>query len=535
MAAQNPELWHESAEKVQLIEKLLDIGVALSGSYNLGELLNLILSKSREITCSDAGSVYLVDKSEPRQPMLLFKAAQNASRPFVSLREFAIPLTEESLAGYVASTGESLNLPDAYHLPTNVPYRLNRNFDQDIGYYTKSVLVLPMRNRHGEAIGVLQLLNRKKTPELLLRPENVQESTQPYSEWEERVVRLLASQAGISIERNQLRESITNLFEGFVKASVMTIETRDPWTSGHAERVSQLAVRLGEEVNTVTTGSLGTVSFSHRQLQELRYGALLHDFGEVAVPEAILAKAQKLSSQQFDSIRDRFSLARRTLEFEGLQARYQLSMASSVSVESKLEETERLERELTEKIAQLEANWQLIQRVNTSEHLSDDMLAQLQILARYTYRDIDNYLRPILTPEDLEHLNVRQGTLTPGEREVMESHVQRSYEFLQRIPWTPELENIPKMVRTHHERLDGSGYPQGLEKPDIPIQARMLAIADTYDALTSGARLHKESLSTSAALLVLWQDVDLNRLDADLVKLFEERRVFSVLDHRLEQ
>ncbi|MGB3240283.1 MAG: HD domain-containing phosphohydrolase [Geitlerinemataceae cyanobacterium] len=534
MAAQNPELWHGSAEKVQLIEKLLDIGVALSGSYNLGELLNLILSKSREITCSDAGSVYLVDKSEPRQPMLLFKAAQNASRPFVSLREFAIPLTEESLAGYVALTGESLNLPDAYHLPSDVPYRLNRNFDQDIGYYTKSVLVLPMRNRNGEAIGVLQLLNRKKTSELLLRPENVQEATQPYSEWEERVVRLLASQAGISIERNQLRESITNLFEGFVKASVMAIETRDPWTSGHAERVSHLAVRLGEVVNTVTTGSLGTVNFSNRQLKELRYGALLHDFGEVAVPEAILAKAQKLSVQQLDSIRDRFSLARRTLEFECLQARYQLAIASSASEESQIEEAEQLERKLTEETAKLEEYWQLIQRANTSESLSDEILEQLQILARYTYRDVDNYIRSILTPEELEHLNVRQGTLTPRERAVMESHVKHSYEFLQRIPWTSELENVPEIVHKHHERLDGSGYPQGLEKPDIPVQARILAIADTYDALTSGARPHKDSLSPNAALLVLRQDAALNKLDADLVKLFEEHRVFSVLDHRVD-
>ncbi|HIK31483.1 MAG TPA: HD domain-containing protein [Oscillatoriales cyanobacterium M59_W2019_021] len=533
MAAQNPELWHGSVEKAQLIEKLLDIGVALSGSYNLGELLNLILSKSREITCSDAGSVYLVDKSDPRQPMLLFKAAQNASRPFVSLREFAIPLTEESLAGYVALTGESLNLPDAYHLPMDVPYRLNRNFDQDIGYYTKSVLVLPMRNRNGEAIGVLQLLNRKKSSELLLRPENVQEATQPYSEWEERVVRLLASQAGISIERNQLRESITNLFEGFVKSSVMAIETRDPWTSGHADRVSQLAVRLAQEVNAVAKGNLGSVNFTDRQLQELRYAALLHDFGEVAVPESILAKAQKLAPQQLDSIRDRFSLVRRTLEFESLQARYQLAISPSASADERMAEAKNLERELAEKIAQLEKSWQLIQQANGNS-LSDEQIKQLERMARYTYRDVDNYLRPILTPDELESLKVRQGTLTPRERAVMESHVKRSYEFLQRIPWTHELEHLPEIIYTHHERLDGSGYPRGLEKDDIPISARILAIADTYDAVTSGARPHKDSLSTQAALLVLRQDADAHKLDADLVRLFEERRVFSVLGHRGE-
>ena len=230
---EKPELLNESAERTELIEKLLDIGAALSSAQDLGDLLNLILSKSREITYSDAGSVYLVDHSDETSK-LLFKVAQNASKPGLSFKEFALPLTDKSLAGYVAITGQSLNLSDAYNLPPGVPYQLDTSFDRDINYRTCSVMVLPMQNRQGETIGVLQLINRKTKAETMLTAENAWESTQKYSEWEERIVRSLASQAAISIERNQLQESIEHLFEGFVKVSacarcppsVATLRTR---------------------------------------------------------------------------------------------------------------------------------------------------------------------------------------------------------------------------------------------------------------------------------------------------------------------
>ena len=202
-------------EKVELIEQLLAIGSALSSSNNLDELLHLILSKSREITCSDAGSVYLIDRSDAI-PKLLFKVAQNDSIPSHSFQEFAMPLTRKSLAGYVALTGESLILADAYNLPVGVPYELDRSFDTSMPYRTCSVLVLPMQDQDREIIGVLQLINRKVKSDVVLTTENAMILTQPYSQWEERIVRSLASQAAISIERNQLQKSIENLFEGFL-------------------------------------------------------------------------------------------------------------------------------------------------------------------------------------------------------------------------------------------------------------------------------------------------------------------------------
>jgi HD-GYP domain-containing protein (c-di-GMP phosphodiesterase class II) len=510
---------HKSPEDVRLIEKLLDIAIALASSNNLGDLLNLILSKSREITCSDAGSIYLLDRSES-QPMLLFKAAQNASRPFVSLREFAMPLTDESLAGYVALTGESLNIPDAYYLPPETPYQLNRNFDQDIGYHTRSVLAMPMRNRKGEVIGILQLLNRKTKPEELLNPSNVHEITQPFSESEERIMRLLASQAGISIERNQLHENIEYFLEEFVKAAVRAIEMRDPRTAGHADRVSQLTLHLGKAVNAVSTGELGRVHFDEKQLQELRYAALLHDFGEVGVPEAILTKAKKLSPQVLETIRTRFDLARRTWELEALTAQLQpSSIASSY---------------LTDEIAQLETDWQCVLKANEPDVLSAEALAQLQAVAARTYRAIDGQMQPLLTLSELAHLSVIQGTLTEQERSVMQSHVIRSYEFLQCIPWPKEFAQVPKIVYAHHERPDGSGYPQGLKGDRIPLTAQILTLADVYDALTAGDRPHKPGIPPQQALEILREDARHDRLHRELVALFEEQHIFTILGHTIE-
>ncbi len=204
-------------EQVKLIEQLLAVGTGLFSCQDLEELLNLILSKSRELTWSDAGSIYLLDRSD-RVSKLLFMVAQNASQPNLSLREFAMPMTRESLAGYVAITGESLNCADVYQLPPGVPYKFERNFDEDISYKTRSVLLLPMRNSEGDTTGVLQLINRKIRPDTVVTIDNVQETTQPFSAWEQRIVSLLASQAAIAIERNQLRQSIDTLFEDLESA-----------------------------------------------------------------------------------------------------------------------------------------------------------------------------------------------------------------------------------------------------------------------------------------------------------------------------
>jgi HD-GYP domain-containing protein (c-di-GMP phosphodiesterase class II) len=534
-------------ERVELIEKLLSIGTALSGSQDLGELLDLILTKSREITCSDAGSVYLLDKTGST-PKLIFKVAQNDSLPEICFQEFAIDITQESLAGYVALTQRSLNLPDAYNLLPGLPYKLDQHFDRNFTYRTRSILVLPMQDARGEIIGVLQLINRKVRSGIKITPSNALEMTLPYTEWEERIVRSLASQAAISIERNLLQNNIEHLFESFVKASVEVIEARDPTTRGHSERVAELTVRLGEEVNLVEIGSLRRLYFNDRQIQEIRYAALLHDFGKIGVPEAILNKRKKLYPGQLETIKARFGLVQRTLEMECAQKKFQhLSMHPYWSERhgateepcSYCQHLSEFDAELKEAIAKLKQYYALIEQINEPEALEhkvfenffEEAFQELNALSEYTYRDLDGELKPLLTTTEIEQLMLPRGNLTATERRAIEAHVSHSYEFLKRIPWTKDLENIPAIAYGHHEKLDGTGYPRGLKGDEIPIQTQMMTVADIYDALTAADRPYKRPLPTDVVLNILREEAEQGKLNRDLVDLFEQRRVYQVLGH----
>lgn len=532
------EFLRESTERSELLEQLLAIGTALSSTHDLGELLNLILMKSREITCSDAGSVYLIDRSA-EVPVLWFKVAQNDSKPATSFREFAMPLTQNSLAGYVALTGETLNIPDAYELPTDLPYQLDRSFDRSISYRTCSVLVLPMQNQEQETIGVLQLINRKHRADIVLSDENAVANTQPYSEWEERVLRSLASQAAISIERNQLQESIENLFEGFVRASVQIIEARDPCTSGHSERVADLTVRLSQEASSITVGMLRSVHFNDRQIQEIRYAALLHDFGKVGVPEAILGKQKKLYPMQLEVVRNRFAVARRTLEMECAQTKFRHLIEHPSHIANHPHDSDcphcqtlhQLDSQLEVAIAKLDYYWEVLLETNEPRVLAEEPLAQLKELAQYTYRDIDGVEKPLITSDEMMQLLVPRGNLTLEERDAIQSHVTHTYEFLKRIPWTKQLKDVPMIAYGHHEKLDGSGYPLGLKQSEIPLQSQIMAISDIYDALTAGDRPYKRGLPVTTAIKILRQESGQNKLNQELVDLFEHRQVFSVLGH----
>lgn len=538
----------EAQQRIALIEKLLAIGTALSSAEDLGELLKLILVKCCEITQSDAGSVYLLDGTKnDDDPHLIFKVAQNHSLPTLKFQEQTLPLNPKSLAGYVALTGDTLSLEDAYDLPEDTPYHFEPGFDQQFNYRTCSVLVLPMQDQKGEIIGVLQLLNRKINAETIITADNAQESTQAYSLWEEMILRSLASQAAISIERHMLQTDIENLFEGFVKASVKAIESRDPTTSGHSERVALLTVGLAEEVSHVSQGTLRNEFFGDRQLQEIRYAALLHDFGKIGVPEAILNKQQKLYPGDLEVIRQRFAVAKRTLQWECAQQKFQYLVehphahASGENACPHCQQIEAMERDMEASLAQLDEYLRLVEQFNSPEAiatkkfeiLSEQVFFEFTKLAEYRYRDVDGVLKPIVSEIDLEQLLLPRGNLNLEERRAIESHVSQTFEFLKEIPWTKELRNVPKIAYGHHEKLDGSGYPLGLKGSEIPIQTQMMTIADIYDALTAADRPYKKPLPVNVVVRILREEVDKSHLNHDLVDLFVHRHVFRVLGHSL--
>jgi len=528
------------------IHELNQIGVALSAERDPEKLLALILSKSREFTRSDAGSIYLVEripaaageataeakadakaeeKDAPPAEQLRFRLAQNDSVA-VPFKEVTLAIDEKSVAGYVALTGEIVNIHDAYHLPPEVPYAINRKFDEDSGYRTKSVLAVPMRNHKDKIVGVLQLINAKRDFGVPLNSvAAILEQVVSFSGRQQEIVHSLASQAAVALENSQLYDAIQRLFEGFVRASVSAIEARDPATSGHSFRVANLTVALAECVDRAELGPFSGVRFTRDQMREIRYASLLHDFGKVGVREEILVKARKLYPAQMELIRQRFAFVRRTMENEILQAKVKYLLEKSR--EEFLASRPEFDRKLAEAVRQIDEYLKTIMTANEPSVLPEGNFQRLMEIGGVNYVDIDGSSRPLLSESEIHMLSIRQGSLDEQERRQIQAHVTHSFNFLQQIPWTSEIRNIPGIAVGHHEKLNGTGYPYKLSAPEIPLQTRMMTIADIFDALAAADRPYKKAVSVERALEILDQSVKDGELDAHLVDMFRTARVFD--------
>src|SRR5579864_7419132 len=504
LSQREKDLRAELSRAEREMEELNRIGIALSQTREMGALLNLILTKAREITGADAGSLYLVEETRPDvltggpgEIHLRFKLTQNDSVQF-PFAEFELPLEESSLAGYTALHGEVINLADARHIPKGRPYRFNPRYDNETGYRTRSMLTLPMKNGRGEVIGVLQLINCKLHPEArLTSQEVVAREVRPFSDRAVRLALSLASQAAVSYENGRLYQDIEKLFEGFVQASVKAIEQRDPTTSGHSLRVSHMTVGLAEIVDRVDTGAYAAVRFSPEQMKEIRYAALLHDFGKVGVREDVLVKAKKLYPLQIDLIAHRFDYLymemEARMEREKVRLLLEMDRPEALARIKTLEEVYRLRR------AQMENGFEAVLQANEPTVLPGGEFDRLFEIARQTYHDPRGVERPILTPEEVRYLSIPKGSLSPDERAQIESHVVHSFNFLLQIPWTKQIREIPRIVRAHHEKLNGTGYPYKLRSDEIPVQAKIMTICDIFDALSASDRPYKKAVVADRA------------------------------------
>ncbi|MDQ3814651.1 MAG: GAF domain-containing protein, partial [Armatimonadota bacterium] len=530
------------------LRHLSEIGLALSAERDIHRLLDLILTKSRELTGSDAGSVFTVHKiqhpDKSQDVELHFRAAQNDSKAELNTPaelniQLKLPVSSSSLAGHAALTGELLCLDDAYHLPADVPYQFNRTSDQKYGYRTKSVLVVPLKNHASEVIGVLQLINRKQQDDVLLSdPATVEREVIPFDRESIDLAASLASQAAVALENNLLLQElqknlllIENLFESFVGAATSAIEGRDPSTRGHSERVTVLTVELARAASEATEGPYRDVHFTPQQLKALRYAGLLHDFGKIGVREAVLTKSHKLDPLRFQVVRDRVHLLRRDRVNRFLQRKI------ATLLECSLEEAQPFFKELDEQLcAELEAldrDLAILEHINDPAvgYVTDEQYARqqqvLDRLSRMYYLDEAGRSQPLLAPDEVEALSVRKGTLTRGEYEQIQEHSQGSFDFLNQISWTEEFAEVPNIAYCHHEKLNGSGYPRGLKAPDIPLESRMMTVADIYDALTAADRPYKRALPTEKALQILRDEADAGMLDHDAVNLFISQRIYE--------
>ncbi len=499
--------WERVKDQTHM-DRLNEVGRALASEQNLGRLLDLILRLGRELLSAGAGSIYLVEGDEPQE--LLFAHTQNAklSLPF---HRFKMPINPSTLAGFVASTGQTLNLEDVYEIPAGSPYGFSDAFDKQAGYRTQSMLVVPMQDTEGRMLGVLQFINR-------VEAEGLQPKVVPFEKEHQDLAISLAGQAGVAVRNAQLREEIEVLFEGFVNASVTAIEARDPVTSGHSGRVAELTVGLAEAVNATPNGLYGELYFSDRQLREVRYASLLHDFGKVGVREQVLVKAKKLQPEKLEVILQR--LRQRQLE-DALVLMEQAwgrgepfdSAAWERILKGRAEDSERLIR--------------LVLQSNEPTVLAQETADGLGLLGSLDYGHWDGSRKALVDPKDLACLNIRRGSLSEEERLEIESHVTHTFRFLQQIPWTKDLGGVPEIAYAHHERLTGTGYPRKLAEKEIPVQSKAMAISDVFDALTARDRPYKGAVPLEKSLLILDEEARGGHLDRVLLDLFVEARVFE--------
>ena len=518
----------DSAARAKEIAELTRIGVALSTERDYDVLLNLILAQARQITQSDGGSLYLVEGRDTPAPKLRFKLSQSDTLLNSGFVEFTIPLDHASQAGYVCSTGEPLVIDDVYFLPPDVEYSFNRSFDERMGYRSKSMLTVPMRNHRGEVIGALQLINRKRDAAAKLTPPAVvEQQVIPYSRRTVEIVNALAGQAAVSIENSLLYQNIELLFEGFVTAAVTAIEQRDPTTSGHSGRVASYTVSLAEVVDRSSAGAYRHINFTREQLKEIRYAGLLHDFGKVGVREQVLVKAKKLYPPDLALIRGRYAFIRRTAEAE--YHRQRADFLAQHGREGYDGFVAQLEAEHRRELDGLEAFLRTVLSSNEPTLLPEGSFEELLKLAERSFVDIDGNVQPCLTDDEVRFLTIRKGSLDEAERLEIESHVTHTYRFLLEIPWTKELAQIPHIAYGHHEKLNGKGYPRKVAAADIPIQTRMMTISDIFDALTAADRPYKRAVPLARALDIMAAEVKDGMLDAELFALFVEGKVHEKL------
>ena len=488
-----PNSVQDLQRRVQKLTSILEVAKAITAERDLDLLLPLIMTEAAKVVDADRCSLFILDRERKE---LWSKVAQGATA------EIRVPVGK-GIAGGVAQTGEVINLSDAYADP-----RFNRTIDLSTGYRTRTILCVPMRDAAGEVTGVIQALNKRGGT---------------FTAEDEELLVALGAQAAVAIENALLHDEISRLFEGFVSASVVAIEQRDPSTAGHSGRVASLTVHLAQALEYSTCSVYAGTRFSHHDIQEIRYASLLHDFGKVGVREPVLVKAQKLYPEEVLLLRHRFELARKDRQLESYKHRLRsvAMLGYSALGEITVEENQRLEAALKE----LDDALEFVLACTRPSLLTEEGFERLTEIGELSFRDSRDQQHHLLAENEIRLLSIPRGTLSPTERKEIESHVTHTFRFLSQIPWTRALRRVPEIAYGHHEKLDGTGYPRAIRGDEIPLQSKLMAIADIYDALTASDRPYKKAVPHPVALDILSKEVAAGQLDKDLYAVFIEADV----------
>ena len=514
-------LRRRAADYKEVNDELLRVARSLASERDVRKLLAAILRGARELTGADAGSVYVLegDEKDDRDRELHFMLSQNDS-VVTDFSDFRLPVDGKSIVGAAVLTRQPINLPDLYGLEFSTNpfgFKHDRSFDERIHYQTRSMLTVPMLDAHDDVIGVIQLINKKREPDTkLTQPSDFNTNVIPFDAASEKLALALATQAGVSLENALLYAEVRELFEGFVHASVIAIESRDPTTSGHSQRVGTLTVELAKTVDGITDGRLAPLKYDFDDLKQIEYAGLLHDFGKVGVREKVLVKAKKLYEYERDLILARFDYIRKAIEADWLGRKCEAARSDWPA----------LDEENKARLAEIDRYVALILRSNEPSVLPEGDFKAIAEVAQKTYRTPAGDEKPYLGADEVKALSLPRGTLTDVERIEIESHVTHTYNFLRKIPWGRQFKDIPMIAGSHHETLDGRGYPRHLLAEQIPWEAKMMSIADIFDALTASDRPYKKAIPVEKALSIIESEVKNGRLDVDLFRVFVEAQVY---------
>ena len=517
---------------MQRIEKLTEIGIALSAEKNIQRLLEMILLGAKSLTNADGGTLYSVDDDGTAVKMEIVRTdslhfamggTSGEAIPFppIPLYDNEGNPNNHMVVTYAVLNHQTVNIPDAYDAQ-GFDFSGTKKFDSHTGYRSTSFLTVPLKNHEGDIIGVLQLLNA-------MDDENG--AIIPFSDEAQRLTESLASQAAIALTNRRLIEDLKTLLESLIQLIATAIDEKSPYTGGHCRRVPELTMLLADAANQQESGPLKDFSMSEEDRYELEMAAWLHDCGKITTPEYVVDKSTKL-----ETIYDRMQLVETRYEVLRRDARIAMLEQRMAALEAGQQpDDEALQAAYQAQLARMDEDLAFLDKCNVGgEFMSEGDQDRVRVIGR-THWQLNGEAQPLLSDDEIYNLTIAKGTLTPEERDVIQNHIVATIKMLESLPFPKHLKNVPEYAGGHHERIDGKGYPRGLTKADMSVQARMMAIADIFEALTARDRPYKKGKTLSEALRILgFFKVD-GHIDPDLFDIFIKEKLYAkYAEHHLE-
>ena len=514
------------------LEQLNEIGASLSAERDINRLLESILLAAKAITRADGGTLYLLTEEDGTK-RLKFEIMRTQSLNIAMGGTTGTPIpfypihlyskdgkpNNQMVAAFAALTGQTVNIADAY-TAEGFDFNGTRNFDKKTGYRSKSFLTVPMKNHENEIIGVLQLINSQ---------DPASGEVVAFSDADQRLAESLASQAAIALTNRQLINQLEALFESFIAMINTAIDEKSPYTGGHCQRVPELTMMLAEAVNETKQGPLRDFDMSDKDRYELKIAGLLHDCGKVTTPVHVVDKATKLESifDRIHLIDTRFEVLKRDAEIELLKSNAALQQQGLDEL-SLRERTNQLEQAYKARLRQFDQNREFLRKCNIGgEFMPPEAQEHVRKIAGYKWLDQSGNTAHFLTDDEIENLSIPRGTLTGKEREIINYHIVATIKMLEALPWPKHLRRVPEYAGGHHERMDGKGYPRGLTREQMSVQARVMGIADIFEALTARDRPYKKGKTLTESLQILGKFKEGGHIDPDLFDVFIRRKVYQ--------